>query len=196
MELKDFIKTQPRDQVLFIGSGSGFFFIGTPVEYRRYLKTINDAYKNALACQEQKKKQDLSLFLRVLGIPSEGENSIYRKEKELQDLALSAKDARMRLSDVYSESDNRLLKCLPLMMHGLYKACTQYIKVRDQLRNYQHLQYREVLETYKRAIYKDGLVVRVDGTENGGFWFRSEFQSATKHPGCLVFDLDTDESEE
>lgn len=68
MRLEQFIDTQSSDQLLFIGSSSGFFFIGTPKEFKERHETVQEKIKRRYRYSAMDRKRDLEKLMTTVDV--------------------------------------------------------------------------------------------------------------------------------
>lgn len=147
-------------QYIHIGSGSGYFFIGTKEEYKFEIDRISEEYRkriedkmtaSAIALNERK------LFnpkIDVLPPTSTDEIGGYIKA----------------LLDFERDLKNKISKEIADVKHN-YET---YHSSKKELESWIDFKDREVTDVYDR-ISGDGVAVIIKGCETGNYWDRKEF---------------------
>lgn len=148
---------------IHIGSGCGFFFVGTKEEYETLIDQISEEYrikieKKMLKCQFELEQKDV-VILPEINYKELPETSIFDIKKYCN-----------ALIELSVKIDKKIRKRIKLVKryHRTYHSCM------DTLENWVDLRNREVKETYPRAS-NDGVVIIINGDEMGKAWDRQEF---------------------
>lgn len=162
------------DVVFYIGSKSGFFFIGTAEEFDNYGIDENIGKKYYDIFVRSKYRTTLEYMDTLGGIPS---------KKDVKSL-----DAKL---DVWDKRKYAIERAWNKMMY--YDAAVRY--------------WKPITERIVKDIYiKDeraefdipaGLVISIDGCEDGQYWFYHEFKTGKiqRDCGCSWFDGDAERGE-
>ena len=201
--LEKFMEDSDPKTIWHIGSNSGFFFIGTKKEYESDIGKINDEfYKDALKKGKSyrqklesietdkipnidntlpKKKKELN---KILDFITAEADSLRRDLEEKEIDALSISHYRSKLSNNLeavntlhnavknAEKEKRNLEAKAITLKKLISKNDKYLE------SFVDVRKRKVTEVYDR-LQRDGTIVSVEGSENGKFWFRSEYQSGS-----------------
>lgn len=73
MRLEQFIDTQSDDQLLFIGSASGYFFVGTPREFKESREEVEEKIKKRFRLSYMDKARDVRKLLTVIKVSEDPE---------------------------------------------------------------------------------------------------------------------------
>lgn len=147
MQLKNAIEAMDDDTVIFVGSKTGFVFIGTKEEWKRDKDKIN-AWCETFTRNEVEMATESWEKTIFCGLPKRDEYTNYdRWAKDSFEAIVKLGNAQKRL-----------------------------IEARRALKKYKELENRLVAEEYDRTVPDDyGHVFIVKGTEIGKYWLRKEY---------------------
>lgn len=153
MTLKQLIETVEDTRILYIGSKTNYFFIGTAKEYAERIRDLSAAYHNAAEVGEANTIVDLRRYSASLAKATE--------------LAKTDPDAIETMLEIANEIGNAS------------KRNAHYKKV---LRDWVDFQNRPVLESYDKTWFEaaagetePGLAIIISGSESGPYWTKSEW---------------------
>lgn len=146
--LDDTVKSYGKDDVLYIGSQSGFFFIGDKTEYEKRIDDISSKYETALASRLSAAQKDFENMTDKL---------LYLKKAESETIIEYA-DRVQRTGKEYK----RLHSLLP--------------KIKEEKENFTALRTREVKDSYSKEV-EGGFAIIIEGNEIGGYWMKSEWDA-------------------
>lgn len=165
MKLQEYIENIEIEdgKYIHIGSGCGYFFVGTKEEYEQLIDKISEDYrveieKKMLECQFELEKRTV-VFLPNINYAELPETSVFDIKKYC--------NALVQLSVSIDKRIQGRIKRVK-RFHKTYYRC------KDELKNWVDLRNREVKETYPR-VSNDGTVIIIDGNESGKAWDRQEF---------------------
>jgi len=158
--LKEFLETLEPEQVVYIGTegGGGFMFCSPASKFKDDAEKIDKDNIEKLKFLINKAHR----VRRIVG------DKITFLKKVANDES-STKDGRLK-------AINRELPRLEDNIVVLCNSLSKLYNFEKSLENYIPLGDREVVESYER-LQKDGLVVMVEGVENGSYWFVEEYLS-------------------
>jgi len=148
MSLEEFLTRYDDNQYLYIGAGSGFFFIGTYAEWKdNYLEVEADEYNFRMD------------MLRIY-------NRKYQASKKMYEGANTIKKVPCGMSrESYKEMKRR-------DMNKRKEALDDYKK---KLNAYIPFSKREVIDNYKRKMVKPfGEIIRLNGGSYKCMWFKGD----------------------
>lgn len=134
------------DETVYIGSGSGFLYIGTKEGFCEKVDSLNEKY--------------LSYFKR----------SLVEAEKQLnsfRDLTLSREPDE--------EIDTFAIRLIN-MGKKIESVQHKQKKIETYLKNWKNIESRKVKEVYAKdpILDENGVVILVDGLESGDYWMKEE----------------------
>jgi hypothetical protein len=155
--LDDYVKTLKDDDVFFIGSASGWFFIGNKSSYEEMIDQISENYDK--------------LFIR---------SDEYHTKKRAELL----KDAEnFKRKD--EESDSEFADRMASLGKALATEINAQKTARMKRREFKPIRGREIKETYCKDV-EAGIAIAIDGHESGGYWTTDEWNKANpKHKVLL-----------
>ena len=127
MTLADALREIQDDEIVHIGSGTGFLFVGDKDTFEEDERSITEQ------CQKRAAKM------------------IQRYVKDIERIAIAV--------------------ALEEQLDSILDICD---KINEQVGNMKPITERTVREIYPR-VQGDGLIILIDGTENGGNWYKSEY---------------------
>ncbi len=157
MTLEKAVK-QFKDDTLYIGSKSAFFFIGTNKEFEKEVKELSKYWKEKHKDTLANSKYVLQLHMKNKPKPGD------KQYKKLTDFTHGGTYTKVI---EYEE----LLKIWEAKKLALEKTIERNKNI---LKTFTSFDKRELLHCYRR-IDGDGLVLVVEGYEIAKFWFKSEW---------------------
>lgn len=148
------------DEIVHIGSKSGYFFCGTKAEYEANIDTVSDE----LLAEMQKVRQRLIGY--KIRLPK-----YYAKLAEF-DPTTTDEDALKKLS-----------RAAQLVANGAEKvieANRRLPLVEQNIAEFKPVRERTVLDFYPCLDEADGWNVVVDGVEEGSYWTLDEYRNGVK----------------
>lgn len=175
MNLDEFMKENAQDGINYhIGSGGSFFFVGDKKEYEQYIDEISDMYRARFRTLEKKRR-------------IKQESAEERMEKFKADF-LEAETHMLRLprkADLQSDQNERatVAERYSIALAGYVATKEEFEKLKrladgyaKKAMDYTHLRTREIEEIYDR-LQKDGVIISVEGAEEGKYWDREEWNA-------------------
>lgn len=132
LTLSEALEEIPDDEVVHIGSGTGFLFVGGKDAFEEDERGITEQ------CQKRAAKM------------------IQRYVKDIERIAIAV--------------------ALEEQLEEILNLCD---KINEQVGNMKPITERTVREVYPR-IEGDGVIVLISGTENGRYWYKSEYDKERK----------------
>lgn len=162
MTLQEKIKKIKIDEgeYIHIGSGSGYFFVGTKEEYEGWFDRISEEYRKRIedkmiaSAIALNKRKPFNPKIDVLSPTSTDEIGDYIKA----------------LLNFNRELKDKISKEIADVKHN-YQT---YHSSKKELESWTDFKDREVKDVFDR-ISGDGVAVIIDGCENGNYWDRKEF---------------------
>lgn len=180
MTLSERIKAANPGDVFFVGSASGYVFIGNSSEFfkdeKRISKTEQARFKDILrkdvACL---KKYDR---MYELGLDIKDANSIDTKKlRSIAKECVAAKEEIERLSEKSTVSWlKKAVKGTTSSLFELHSVCKSFPKDKKHSDTFIPFSDREIKDEYQRI--DGGTALIVDGYEAGNYWLPEEY--ATK----------------
>ena len=143
------ISATSPDTIFYIGSGSNFFFIGDINDYKADIAKISDGYLESFKRLLERADSDIENGLKPVSFDPNTDKSVDRYEDKL-----------IRISNALKQAKN------------VKKKLTPYIE------KYVPLMQRIPTEVSKKDALLDpkGIMIIVKGIEQGGCWFKSEYE--------------------
>lgn len=152
MTLNEVVMQQKDDELLYIGAGSNYLFIGTKEEYFKDIEGISNHYYDTNRRFFEKRKADLYWCqnnpIKVL----------YR--------------VGMKYMDSYQLDVEQRFKRMRNLLSGV-------IELKTYLDNFVPFEDREVVEISRKELFEPGTRLLITGRETGRWWFRKEYQTKT-----------------
>ena len=151
----------PDDQVVYIGSFSGFFFCGTKDEYEASIDVVS-----AGLLLDMKRKQ----------------SKLARKKRLLYDLwgqlteCMTAVLANPEAYPAYPKTA-KLLTSLGALAGEMPKVNRRLPEVEKNIAEFRPVRERIVREFYSRLNPDDGVNIIVEGCEHGRYWTLDEYRN-------------------
>lgn len=158
MILDDYVKGLDADTIMHIGAKSGFFFIGDKVEYEDIIDQIDFEMKAGVRHTMIKNRSVLKKMIEQ-GEPNKPIEISYIKDGQPLTRGLSLEETKKRYY-------NRINSIKVLINDA-----------KEYLNNYTKLRERNIIEFYGRVLNDDGIVLVVEGKEEGKYWYKSEYDS-------------------
>ena len=186
--LKELAAENPN-QLVYLCSGSQFWFIGTVDDALRRMKHLSRDYQqnliNLLRKNEDKQRSyptllikhrmDLKGFSREL---TEVQGKLERGEYPSRKTRIDAEYRVVWLKDRVEYSEQRV-KMLTAEIEKLPARIKNY---KDRIATWQQFGGRTVIEEHERITKPKGLVIKTTGQDFGAYWTLEEFQ---KCPGII-----------
>lgn len=158
IKLSDMISTMEKDQILYIGSKTGYFFIGTAEEYEKGITELSRKYHEAAEVGEA--------------------NAIYDFKKIFANMLKESETANPDGTNMDGMLD---------AAKALGNASERIRHYRDALSGWVDFQNRPVMDHYRKC-WSDtgsgetvpGYSIIVSGTESGPYWMKSEWEKDKK----------------
>lgn len=172
MKLINRVQELNKDELVYIGSKSAYFFIGYPKDFieneselsKQWLQRFTNSYAKVLekfdTHQDMKPKIGKSAIQKIVNIKT-------HKTEEVE-------IPYDKLNDVWTKKNNDLMKSI----QSLQKTISKFVPIGD----------RNVKEEYRR-MDNTGTVLIVSGKEVGSMWFYSDNHKTT------IYEYDEDEEE-
>ena len=160
MILIDKLKELNPNEIVFIGSNSAFFFIGTPSEFEEQRIRLNSEWEDKFS--RSLKNAENALALHKSTKPAKNEPSTTKKVWNI--------DGNIGATRVAVDYDEKL-KNWETKLETLERSVTTRCAV---LYNFTDFGEREVVDCY-RNMNNDANIIIVKGEETARFWFREEY---------------------
>lgn len=161
MTLQQALKQFNSEEILYIGSKSAFFFIGTMNQLNEEIHSLNNEweqyYKDSLTANQKQLNYSLTNPPKP--------NTVIKKKVWIDGRHIEKEYSYEEQVQMYNEK----IKSEKASVNTSEK----YLKAWKPFEN------REVLHVY-RTINKDGLIINVKGYESGDFWMRTEAERKRK----------------
>lgn len=160
--LKERIENLESGEILHIGSGSGFFFIGSKTKAKKDIPGISNRFIRTA----RNKLKALSRELEAMeeqGCP----------HVEIQLFGYKSKKADLLITQNTKEINSQLKTKYDVHLNDTrqsFKNTNRYVE------NFVPVMEREIIEEYPR-LSEDGIVVIVKGGEAGAYWYKKEYDS-------------------
>lgn len=158
MKLGEFIFSQLDNMIVSVGVSSGFCFIGNKETFKADAKKIDAKFKSNADRKLKKVDRDLTQ-LRY-------KSTVKRDEVSYEVDANGVERAVIK----------PWKKVLKELKEQIKEQEALYAEVENYIIDYVPIADREIKETYNKfEVEKDGIVALVEGTENGRYWLKSEY---------------------
>lgn len=167
MKLSEVIAKAGKNDVLYIGSQSAFFFIGTKEEYEHDMPLIESQFAR--------------LYLRNMNSARERFVYLCKNFTDLSAHVVPAKYADLKgCTFDYDEYHNNVMNIID---NQTIKVSTAYDDLRNAMKRFgsQHfpMSEREVISvTRKKLSDEPGYAIQIEGTESGRYWMKKEYDKA------------------
>ena len=165
-KLRELLRTTDKDTVVHIGTrkGSGFFFIGLPSEFN--VKAHDQATIHSLKAAIMTYKETLDNMDTYI-VPKVALPFFMADDESVDSYCNACLRAHDRLNKIALDIVGQA-NTIKAIQRKLKKAATA-------LSTFVSYGEREVADTYDR-LQGDGIVVIIEGEEQGFYWFRDEYQ--------------------
>lgn len=174
MLLLDKLKTLDKNEDVYIGSKSAFFYMDKPDLFENMIDELDGKFKYNFAKSIKSAEYKIEMHKPLKPTKGARENRIVYENGKRVLKQLTYKD----LLELWQERLNKL-------QSNLKRAKRNYDEYKD-------LKDRKVIDCYK-SINGDATIVIVEGREASRFWFKSEYERFKKGEVILI---DSDEEEE
>lgn len=147
----NYLREMEPETILYIGSQSAYFLIGTPEECLNLIDRVSEEY--------------FELFENNVMIAKEKLSGILPKIKNIEKAAISGKNNLME----FAQELNRLA----VMEIQAVKDVSYAVKNVDL---FTPMRGREIKDSYVKEV-DSGIAIIIDGYERGKYWFKSEWDN-------------------
>ena len=155
MTLRQKLEQLNNDELIYIGSKSAFFFIGTVSEFKEKCNELQAAWENKFQANFDSSERRIKLHLE-------------KKPKEGTEVKKVFKNFATGKHEGTSVPYEQLLAQWQRHLDGLEKYRVLSIK---QLERFKPFMGRKVIESYHRIDPDDGVCIIIKGFEVGSYWF-------------------------
>lgn len=162
--LQEAVDTIPEYEIINVGDrgGSSFVFCGYRKDYEKYIDEISEIQHERMLKSAEK---------RLLGC----------------DMVLGDSINAYILQLGKRESKENDVRALQNIIASAAKTCKTALAAKEYADDMPTLRERKVLEIYQKIESGEGIVILVEGKENGEFWSKSEFdQKIHKKEGRIT----------
>lgn len=157
MKLAEYIESQPSGIKYFIGAKSNFLFIGNKATFIRDAELVNETIKRNHLNHIKATTERLVRLLR------EGEPTV-----DVVDRYIDSNGKWREHFIPYELAVSRYNESID--------TCHKNIKFySDYMRAYVPFSDRGIIEIQNRDIHNDGLIILIEGIEEGKYWFEHEY---------------------
>lgn len=170
MILKTYMSRQGDDDTIFVGSKSGYFFIGNKNKFKEDIQGINEKYINTCTGTLESSKHRLE-WLTQTGEPKE-----------------------VKIVEYMDENCHIVRETIPVEIlverywKQMEKTKTTIAECERYLNNFTPLETRKVIEINDNKILCDGKICLVVGEEIGKYWLKEEYETSVVEESSEVFD--------
>ena len=162
MNLNDRLQEFNNDELVYIGSRSAFFFIGTSKEFYEQEYRLNRKWKQKYVDSLRNAETKLTMHIE-------------KKPEEGKDLIQTYKDLFTHKTTTIVTPYDKLLKDWEKRKAELERQKEKASKSIDKFKSFRD---RKVIESYHRIDPNDGTVIIIKGNEVGGYWVLSDTKKA------------------
>ncbi len=147
-----------NDELIYIGSKSAFFFIGSVDEFRDRHYSVQMEWKKKLQANLESANNKIEIHMKKK--PEEGKDEV----KEFKNfLTGKMEEVRTSYEELYKDWEAHLNNLIKYR-----EAC------KNHLAKFKPFMKRQVKESYHRIDPDDGTVIIIRGGEVGNYWFLSD----------------------
>lgn len=153
MKLKEYLETNPTER-LYIGSKSGFFFIGTKTEFMKSCEKLEKKLFNNFKTVLKNAKVNLKLIEKtIIEVESDLEKAKKPADKKQLEKDLSDLNKRLHLKKVSIQYNERAIE------------------------TFKPLLEREIIYIFNKTTMPDelGIAIKLEGYESGKYWTYQEW---------------------